>query len=166
MTELLTMEEETFVDQKVNTYGKSKAISYLLWFFFGIFGVHRFYNGLIKSGIAMILLYVIGIALTLISLFSMMNISDMKRYSDCVQANPHRAERVCARYLEDNTSIEKISVIPAITGGLFIFFVGLWWLIDAFLIPGIVNRQNEVLRDKYTAEVLARRQSKVFQENA
>ena len=78
MTEFLTMEEETFVDKKVNTYGRSKGISYLLWLFFGIFGVHRFYNSRIKSGIAMISLYVIGVVLVLGSNFLPFNFSIYK----------------------------------------------------------------------------------------
>lgn len=158
MTEFLTMEEEKFVDKKVNTYGRSKVIAYLLWLFFGIFGVHRFYNSRIKSGIAMISLYVIGVVLVLVSIFSTVNFTDIKRYSDCVQANPHRAERVCARYLDGNAAIEKMAMAPAVAGMVLIFIVVLWWFIDAFLIPGMVNRFNETLRDKYTAEVIARRQ--------
>ena len=47
---------------------------------------------------------------------------------------------------------------PAVAGMVLIFIVVLWWFIDAFLIPGMVNRFNETLRDKYTAEVIARRQ--------
>lgn len=42
------------------TGGKTKLISYLLWFFFGGFGGHRFYLGRIKTGIAQLLLTVTG----------------------------------------------------------------------------------------------------------
>lgn len=34
---------------------KSKTIAYLLWFFLGLFGVHRFYLGKIGSGILWLL---------------------------------------------------------------------------------------------------------------
>lgn len=30
---------------------KSAAIAYVLWFFFGIFGIHRFYTGHIATGL-------------------------------------------------------------------------------------------------------------------
>lgn len=34
---------------------KSKFIAYLLWFFLGLFGVHRFYLGKVGSGILYLL---------------------------------------------------------------------------------------------------------------
>ena len=43
--------------------GKSKLIAYVLWFFLGGFGVHRFYLGRIKTGIAQALLALSGIFL-------------------------------------------------------------------------------------------------------
>jgi TM2 domain-containing membrane protein YozV len=35
---------------------KSKVVTFLLWFFLGVFGAHRFYLGDIGLGIAMLLL--------------------------------------------------------------------------------------------------------------
>jgi len=35
---------------------KSKGVAYLLWFFFGFLGVHRFYAGKTKSGVIQLLL--------------------------------------------------------------------------------------------------------------
>ncbi len=40
---------------------KSVAATYLLWFFLGIFGAHRFYAGSKKTGIAQLILLVIPI---------------------------------------------------------------------------------------------------------
>jgi TM2 domain-containing membrane protein YozV len=34
---------------------KSKGVAYLLWFFFGVFGVHRFYLGKVGTGILYLL---------------------------------------------------------------------------------------------------------------
>jgi TM2 domain-containing membrane protein YozV len=45
---------------------KSELIAYLLWFFLGGFGAHRFYVGRIHSAIGMVLLFLISTALTLV----------------------------------------------------------------------------------------------------
>ena len=39
---------------------KSMVVSYLLWFFFGTLGGHRFYNGRVGSGVAQLLLTIFG----------------------------------------------------------------------------------------------------------
>ena len=65
---------------------KSIGIGYLLWFFFGFIGIHRFYAGKTKSGIVRLML----------------------------------------------------TFIPFL--GWFI--QGVLWLIDAFLIPGMINDHN------------------------
>ena len=46
---------------------RSMGISYLLWFFLGGFGGHRFYNGKTGSAIAQLVLTSIGIVLSLIA---------------------------------------------------------------------------------------------------
>ncbi|APC47955.1 TM2 domain-containing protein [Virgibacillus halodenitrificans] len=43
---------------------KSYALAYILWFFFGQIGVHRFYTGRIGSGIVQLLIGLIGWATT------------------------------------------------------------------------------------------------------
>ena len=63
---------------------KSLVVAYLLWWFLGYFGAHRFYLGHVGSGV---------VTLIFIGIFG-------------------------------------------------VLIVGLWWLIDAFLIPGIVKRSN------------------------
>jgi TM2 domain-containing membrane protein YozV len=47
---------------------RSMGISYLLWFFLGGFGGHRFYNGKTGSAIAQLVLTLIGIVLSLIAI--------------------------------------------------------------------------------------------------
>jgi TM2 domain-containing membrane protein YozV len=49
-----------------DVHKKSPAVAYLLWFFLGEFGAHRFYMGRIWSGIAMALLLVASAVLLLI----------------------------------------------------------------------------------------------------
>jgi TM2 domain-containing membrane protein YozV len=77
---------------------KSAVIAYLLWFFLGGFGVHRFYLGRIGSGIVMAIIAILS----------------------------------------------WITVVVAI-GFLGLAVIGIWWLVDALLIPGIVTQANQEL---------------------
>lgn len=53
------MAEES-VSIKVNMDGKNILVAYLLWWFLGWAGVHRFYLGRVKTGLAQLLLVIIG----------------------------------------------------------------------------------------------------------
>lgn len=77
---------------------KSAVIAYLLWFFVGGFGGHRFYSGRTGSGIAQLVLLIVGIVLAPIG-------------------------------------IGLILLVP----------LGIWVLVDAFLIPGWIRLQNVAL---------------------
>jgi TM2 domain-containing membrane protein YozV len=46
--------------------GKNMVLAYLLWFFLGSFGVHRFYLGKIGTGITQLILLAVGSATTVI----------------------------------------------------------------------------------------------------
>jgi TM2 domain-containing membrane protein YozV len=65
---------------------KSKGVAYLLWLFFGFLGVHRFYAGKTKSGLAQMLLSFSVVGFLLVTLW--------------------------------------------------------WWILDAFLIPDMINERN------------------------
>jgi TM2 domain-containing membrane protein YozV len=80
---------------------KSTGVAYVLWFFLGGLGVHRFY--LDRSGS--------GIVMAIISVLSWL------------------------------TVFIGIGVI-----GLTV--IGVWWLVDAFLIPGIIVRANQDLANR------------------
>lgn len=69
---------------------KSTGAAYLLWFFLGGFGAHRFYLGRTATGIGQLLLLLLG-------------------------------------------------WIPLFAGWIAL---GIWWLIDAFLIPDIIRADN------------------------
>ena len=45
---------------------KSTVVAYLLWFFLGYFGVHRFYLGYVTSGLILLALWLIGTLLSVI----------------------------------------------------------------------------------------------------
>jgi TM2 domain-containing membrane protein YozV len=79
---------------------RSALIAYILWFFLGLFGVHRFYLGRVGSGLAMLVLH----------------------------------------------GLSWITVLILI-GYLGFGILGLWWLIDALLIPGMTRSYNERVID-------------------
>ncbi len=80
---------------------KSALLAYLLWFFLGLFGVHRMYLGRWGSGLVMLGLHAISWLTWWIAI-----------------------------------------------GMVGFAFLGLWWLIDALLIPGIARRYNNQLADE------------------
>lgn len=104
----LTSKEEKIIAQKVKRHGSSTAISYLLWLFLGLYGIHRFYNGRTQSGCIMAGLMVFEVFVILGSSFS--------------RSQP-----------------------PSIII-LFALFSFLWWIVDAFLIPGMVTQKNASVR--------------------
>lgn len=106
----LTTEQEMLIEQRVTNEARSTGASYLLWFFLGSFGAHRFYLGRVPSAIVMLLLSIVGWATAIF-----------------------------------------------IVGYLFLAIVGLWWIIDAFLIPGMIRKDNDMLRMKMAAEMASGR---------
>ena len=82
---------------------KSVGIAYLLWFFLGMLGVHRFYAGKVGSGVIMLVLWVISLILTLVYV-----------------------------------------------GLLGFFILWIWWVVDAFLLNGIITRHKTNLMQSLT----------------
>ncbi len=56
----LTTEQLILVEQRLANDKKSTLVAYLLWFFLGGFGVHRFYLGKTGSGAIMLVLMILG----------------------------------------------------------------------------------------------------------
>jgi len=79
---------------------KSALLAYILWFFLGLFGVHRMYLGRVGSGIAMLLLH---------------GLSWLTWY--------------------------------ILIGFVGFGILGLWWLIDALLIPSMTRAYNNRVVD-------------------
>lgn len=96
----MDLNEKSYIEQQVANRSKSTVIAYVLWFFLGGFGGHRFYFG--KTGSAIGLL-----ALTLL--------------------------------------------ISWWTFGIPTF---IWVIIDAFIIPSWVKKDEEMVRKQATDEVL------------
>jgi TM2 domain-containing membrane protein YozV len=85
-------------DQHNNTNGKSATVAYLLWFFLGGFGAHRFYMGRKGSGFGMLGLFA---ASCILSIFAI---------------------------------------------GLIGFpILGIWWVVDAFLINKWMKEEGQVV---------------------
>ena len=82
---------------------KSLLAAYVLWFFLGYIGAHRFYLGRPLSGFVMLAISGVTLLLTIVS-FGVL--------------------------------------------GFLWFAIGLWWLIDALLIPGIASNRNSQIADR------------------
>lgn len=93
-----------YIEQRVANESRSALVAYLLWFFLGFFGAHRFYLGRWGSGLVQLVLFGIGSALTIV-----------------------------------------------LVGYLPLALLGLWWLIDALLIPGMISSDNALLRWQISA---------------
>ena len=83
---------------------KSTGICYLLWFFLGGFGAHRFYLGRTGSAIAMLIISIISWILLFAGI-----------------------------------------------GLLGLIAIGVWLIVDAFLIPGIAREHNQALVQRLDA---------------
>ncbi|WP_188890572.1 TM2 domain-containing protein [Paenibacillus radicis (ex Gao et al. 2016)] len=59
----LDARELLLLDQEVKNRGKNMVIAYVLWYFLGIFGGHRFYTGRTGSAIALLILSLTGLGL-------------------------------------------------------------------------------------------------------
>ncbi|WP_174802308.1 TM2 domain-containing protein [Martelella limonii] len=108
----LTTEEQILIEQRVANSAKSPAAAYLLWFFVGWAGAHRFYLGRPGSAIVMLLLNIVG-GLTAFLLI----------------------------------------------GFLFLGIWGVWWIIDLFLIAGLIDADKGALRQSLTQQALAQQRS-------
>ncbi len=53
------VDHEQHIDEAFEANSKSVLAAYLLWFFFGMFSVHRFYAGKTKSGVVRLILLLI-----------------------------------------------------------------------------------------------------------
>ena len=85
---------------------KSAVVAYLLWWFLGSFGAHRFYLGRIGSAVCMLMLNLMSFVLLLVVI------------------------------------------------GIFGYIaLGIWWLIDAFLVYFIVKEHNTQLALRLGANV-------------
>lgn len=102
----LSIQQQQLVEQRLSNESKSTLIAYLLWFFLGGFGAHRFYLGKIGSAVGMLLLFWIGIFTTVLFI-----------------------------------------------GWVLLLAYGIWWLVDAFLISGMVDGHRQAKRLQISNEI-------------
>ena len=98
MSDMIDRRDELRAEMMYRANAKSTGLAYVLWFFLGWFGVHRFYLGRTGSGLAQLLLGLLG-------------------------------------------------WLPLFIGWVIL---GIWWLVDALLIPGIARDDNERLALRLT----------------
>lgn len=89
------MDDHTRATLVYDAHKKSTLVAYLLWWFLGVFGAHRFYLGFTGSAVTMLVLFIVSSVLVIIAI-----------------------------------------------GLLGLLVIGVWWLVDAFLIPGMVTQAN------------------------
>jgi len=113
---------------------RSIGLAYVLWFFLGTLGAHRFY---LKRSSAWVQLGIFVAGLLLIA-FAMWNVGNGTTVD---YAGPGYA----------STSFEWTAVVTGgllgWLGGLLLSLSWLWWLVDAFLIPLMVRDFNARLVD-------------------
>lgn len=68
MKNQLDTRELMMLESELRNQSKNMAVAYLLWWFLGIFGAHRFYLGKIGSAVTMLILTltVVGLLITVI----------------------------------------------------------------------------------------------------
>ncbi|QLQ19144.1 MAG: TM2 domain-containing protein [Exiguobacterium profundum] len=102
----LTTEQQMLVEQRLANDKKSTLVAYLLWFFVGPFGAHRYYLGKTASGLVMLALLIVGF----------------------------------------------LTVVLYI-GAIFLGILGIWMIVDAFLIPGLVEQNTAAARERISREL-------------
>lgn len=103
----LTTQQQMLIEQRVTNEAKSTGAAYLIWFFLGFLGVHRFYLGRSGSGAAMLVLTILG---WLTFVFGV--------------------------------------------GIAILIGAGLWVIVDAFLIPGMIQSDKDAIRRRLSMDSL------------
>jgi TM2 domain-containing membrane protein YozV len=63
----LSTEQQMLIEQRVANEAKSTGLAYVLWFFLGGLGMHRFYLGRPLSGLVLLLMVPTGVVMMLAS---------------------------------------------------------------------------------------------------
>ena len=119
---------------------KSKLVAYLLWFFLGAFGAHRFYAKRVLSGFIQLLMWIGGFALMVIAMMPAMEPLQKNAEAEAAGTPDPALEQAAA---------EAVAVVfqsPMFLAGFALLAIfTIWWFVDSFLIPGWIRRHNEAL---------------------
>lgn len=112
---------------------KSVGIAYLLWFFLGLLGVHRFYTHAGRTGWVMLTLHLGGWLLAGIGFWGF------------AMAESYRYEDAFGVFNATSYNLSTTGGVIVAIGKAMRGIAWIWWLIDIFLIPGLVRRFNSAL---------------------
>ena len=111
-------------------------IGYVLWFFLGLFGVHRFFLGRVASGLILLALTVIAVGLLGAGIVGTIGgLSELD--------NPETLAK-----LEDPVFVAELENAPGMAPAAFLsMIIGLWWLFDLVLVAIICLKDAEAKED-------------------
>ena len=112
---------------------KSVFTAYLLWFFLGLFGAHRFYARVGRTGWWLLLLHVGGWLLLALAFYG--------------------SAHTTTQTYDTAFGVTSMTEVTSMGGGGVLSWLGqamrgaawLWWLVDIAAVPGMVRRWNERL---------------------
>lgn len=114
---------------------KSMGVAYLLWFFLGTFGVHRFYLRRRTSAWVQFGIHVGGWLLLALALWH------------AGQGSVVHVDEPGLYQMTTSWSAVVGGGVLAWLGGVLLAIVWPWWVIDALLIPGMTNDFNRRLQN-------------------
>ncbi len=113
----LSTTDQMLIEQRVADDAKTSGVAYILLLFLGALGAHRFYIGRPGSGLAILVLMVLGVVLSASSV-----------------------------------------------GSLFLV-IGVFWVVgDLFLIPGMIQSQNDEVRENLLRQFSISNQAAIDQD--
>ena len=132
----LSVQEKILVEQRVTNEAKSIVLAYLFWFFVPL-GVHRLYLGKVLSGLLMFVAFLVGVVGFFTGAFGAILVAGAASDANSTATDGQLA-----------------NLAAASAGGLLLFALySLWWLLDAFLIPGMVSKHKARVRDRLSREL-------------
>ncbi|WP_107764225.1 TM2 domain-containing protein [Coprothermobacter proteolyticus] len=130
----LTEKQLVVLESEMQKHKKSVGVAYLLWFFFGSLGIHKFYLGNAKRGLLYLILGIFGWASIIFGGgFALFNLS----YGSSAGAGG----------------------FFAITGMICMLVLGIMLLIDLFTIPSQIQKSYQDAENEIISHLLSMSES-------